>query len=98
MLEELKQLIEDKLNFEKEEKDPVLQTIEYDLKDFPEIKNPENVAKKMFETLNNFKNWRAIEEQKRNLKIEMYKILSGNNIQDEVMIKIVEKILGHLMA
>jgi type I site-specific deoxyribonuclease, HsdR family len=98
MLEELKQLIEDKLNFEKEEKDPVLQTIEYDLKDFPEIKNPENVAKEIFNALNDFKNWRVSENQRRDLKKELYKILSGNNIQDEIMIKIVEKILGHLMA
>ncbi len=98
MLEELKQLIEDKLNFEKEEKDPVLQTIEYDLKDFPEIKNPENVAKEIFNALNDFKNWRVSENQRRDLKKELYKILSGNNIQDEIMIKVVEKILGHLMA
>jgi type I restriction enzyme R subunit len=98
MLKELKQLIEDKLNFEKEEKDPVLQTIEYDLKDLPEIKNPEDVAKKMFEALNSFKNWRVSENQRRDLKKELYKILSGYNIQDEVMIKVVEKILGHLMA
>jgi type I restriction enzyme R subunit len=46
MLEELKQLIEDRLNFEKEEKDPVFQTIEYDLKDFPEIKKPRRCSKK----------------------------------------------------
>jgi len=98
MLEELRKLIEDKLNFEKEEKDPVLQTIEYDLKDFPEIKNPENLAKEMFEALNSFKNWRVSESQRRDLKKELYKILSVNDIQVEVMTKIIEKILGHLMA
>lgn len=98
MLKELRQLIEDKLNFEKEEKDPVLQTIEYDLKDFPEIKNPENLAKEMFEALNSFKNWRVSESQRRDLKKELYKILSVNDIQVEVMTKIIEKILGHLMA
>jgi type I restriction enzyme R subunit len=98
MLEELRQLIEDKLNFEKEEKDPVLQTIEYDLKDFPEIKNPENVAKEIFKALNDFKNWKVSESQRRDLKKELYKILSVNDIQVEVMTKIVEKILGHLMA
>jgi type I restriction enzyme R subunit len=97
MLEELKQLIEDKLNFEKEEKDPVLQTIEYDLKDFPEIKNPETIAKEIFEALNNFKNWKVSESQRRDLKIELYNILYGN-IQDEIIKKIIEKILGHLMA
>jgi signal recognition particle GTPase len=98
MLEELKQLIEDKINFEKEEKDPVLQTIEYDLKDFPDIKNPETIAKEIFEALNNFKNWKVSEKQERELRTELYRILSVNNIQVEVMTKIVEKILGHLMA
>jgi type I restriction enzyme R subunit len=95
-LEELKQLIEDKINFEKEEKDPVLQTIEYDLKDFPEIKNSENLAKEIFEALNNFKNWKVSEKQERELRTELYRILSVNDIQVEVMTKIVEKILGHL--
>jgi hypothetical protein len=52
----------------------------------------------MFEALNNFKNWKVSESQRRDLKKELYKILSVNDIQDEVMIKIVEKILGHLMA
>jgi type I restriction enzyme R subunit len=97
MLEELRKLIEDKLNFEKEEKDPVLQTIEYDLKDFPEIKNPETIAKEIFEALNNFKNWKVSESQRRELKIELYNILYGN-VQDEIIKKIIEKILGHLMA
>ena len=97
MLEELRKLIEDKLNFEKEEKDPVLQTIEYDLKDFPEIKNPETIAKEIFEALNNFKNWKVSESQRRDLKIELYNILYGN-VQDEIIKKIIEKILGHLMA
>jgi 5S rRNA maturation endonuclease (ribonuclease M5) len=54
------------------------------------------VAKKMFETLNNFKNWKVSESQRRDLKKELYKILSVNDIQNEVMIKTVEKILGHL--
>jgi type I restriction enzyme R subunit len=98
MLEELRKLIEDKLNFEKEEKDPVLQTIEYDLKDFLEIKNPETIAKEIFEALNNFKNWKVSEKQERELRTELYRILSVNDIQVEVMTKIVEKILGHLMA
>jgi type I restriction enzyme R subunit len=98
ILEELKQLIEDKLNFEKEEKDPVLQTIEYDLKDFPEIKNPEDVAKSMFEALNNFKNWKVSESQRRDLRIELYNILYGNVQEDEIIKKIIEKILGHLMT
>jgi type I restriction enzyme R subunit len=98
MLEELRKLIEDKLNFEKEEKDPVLQTIEYDLKDFPEIKNPETIAKEIFEALNNFKNWKVSEKQERELRTELYRIMSVNDIQVEVMTKIVEKILGHLRA
>ena len=97
MLEELKQLIEDKLNFEREEKDPVLQTIEYDLKDFPEIKNPETIAKEIFEALNNFKNWKVSESQRRDLKIKLYNILYGN-AQDGIIKRIIEKILGHLMA
>lgn len=94
--EEIKKLIQDKLDLDKEGKDPILQTIEYDLKAFPEIEDKETLAKEIFQAFNEFKNWKESESQRRSLILKISTILYKKLGNMDKAIEIKDKILYHL--